>query len=598
MQTLPLGKLVKWDKNPRARLDAEELDSLKASIRDKGVLQNLVVVPNQDGTYTVIAGDRRFTALTALAEAGEIGLDYPVPVQIRDIDLDDPEAIETALAENVIRSKMDEIDECIAMAELVRKGRTIEAIAAKFGYKKRVVKERLALGRLIPEAQDLIRRNERDLDWARAMTLADTTTQHKFCEDIKVNPGAWKDGNEIRRYLTSDTIPAEHALFDRSAYKGRIIYDMFEGDRLADRAEFWELQNKAIDELKKTLAGEGFAAVEVSHNPIDVWRYRQAASPAEGKAIIEVSPNGKVTVHRGLVEAETAASAAEASHEIEVIEEEQPAELAGDAVRLNPGLLEYAAAHRSAMIQAAVGRTPRKALEIVVAGLIGHSEIPIRAQDYRFPGSIDIRTGAAFETVAALRDEIDRAFEKAGVPASGRKDQDVMAMLAAMDEDELMSLLTRLVALKIGAAGKRLDGNAGSLVNSLGTELAIDVRASWTPDEHFFSLMQTPDLRRLAHELLPGDRQMGVLTAKKPHLVKMLADAFADARENDGSMDAADAARLNAWVPGVMRFPAEDDAARPAIPEAADAMPFGENDDADHETAFEAIFAGETKATA
>ena len=598
---LPLNLIDGWTENPRLTTDPSHIKELRASAKamrkpecPSGLLQNLTVVPNKDipGRFIAITGRSRLTAIQLDAADGEIAADIEVPVQIRDIDINDPEALMLALAENIVRRSMDAIDECIAMAELARKGQKAEAIAVAFGYKTRTVKERLALGRLVPEAQDLIRTQSRDLDWARALTLADASTQVKICSDVTANPAAWKDGGEIRRFLTSDTIPSEHALFDKTAYTGRIIHDMFDGDRLTDRAEFWDLQNKAIGDLKVELEAEGWASVEISHNPVDLWRYRRSDDVAGSKCIIEVSPNGKVTTHKNLVDPEAI--------KVEEIEEaggldveighhgSAEIELHGDGVRLTQSIAEYAAAHRSAMVQAVLANDFRKSLEVAVAGLIGHGEIAIRAQDYRFPGMVDIRTGEAFGAMDKVRGEVGETLDKGGIGGTKRADGAVLAMVASLDDASLQRLFSQLVAIKVGQAQtKRLDTVESSLTNSLGQGFGIDVRAWWTPDEKFFSLMSTEDLRRLAHELLPRERQTGILSGKKTQLVRMLSDGFSDARANDGSIDPENARRLNAWVPGPMSFPGSDDAER-----AQELISHADGD------AFSALFGAEDPAAA
>lgn len=82
----------------------------------------------------------------------------------------------------------------------------------------------------------------------------------------------------------------------------------------------------------------------------------------------------------------------------------------------------------------------------------------------------------------------------------------------------------------------------------------IDVRAHWTPDAAFFSLMASEDLRRIATAVMPGATVTRFASAKKKDLVRALASNFADARE-DGVMSPELAARFNSWVPGVMAFP-------------------------------------------
>ena len=77
--TIPLNKLTAWDGNVR-KTDADAgIDELAASIASHGLLQSLVVTKGKRGKYAVIAGRRRYLALKALAKAGTIEADMPVP---------------------------------------------------------------------------------------------------------------------------------------------------------------------------------------------------------------------------------------------------------------------------------------------------------------------------------------------------------------------------------------------------------------------------------------------------------------------------------------------------------------------------------------
>ncbi|MBK1666432.1 hypothetical protein CKO28_00060 [Rhodovibrio sodomensis] len=585
---MPLSALKAWDANPRMNMDGDETQQMKASLLASGLLQNFIAAPCPSGEgHVVIAGARRLAAAQALIADGAVSADSLVNVAVRDIDLNDPEALKIALTENTVRSQMDAIDECIAMAELAQRGENIESIAAAFGLGTQTVKQRLALGRLVPEAQEMVRNKTRDLDWAKGMSMADQATQTRIVTDIAGNPNAWKDGNTIRRFLTQDTIPATNALFEMSAYQGRVIYDMFGSDQLADRDEFWALQNEQIDILKADLEAQGYQEVSISHQPVDTWRFQRTDKPEDSIAIIEVMPNGRVTQHTGLVKTDdlpTVENAPEVSDEIETVE------IASDGVRVTPAIAEYAAAHRTAMVQNAMAGSFRTALEVMTAGLIGHSEIAVRAHDYRYPGSPEVRTAKVFDEVTQLRDDVNEELLSGGAVGAGAgRDPQIMALVKSLPDTDLQSLFTRLTALKIGQAQpKTLDGNPDSLMNDLGTALAVEVRAHWTPDETFFALMQPADMRRLIAALLPLDRQAGVASAKKKALARMLTDAFADAAENDGSMAAADAQRLNTWVPGVMRFPAVDETVEgeqvEADTSAFDALFGADGSDADQDT--------------
>jgi ParB family chromosome partitioning protein len=112
---------------PRRHFAEEELDALAQSIRDKGVLQPLLVRPLADGAavYELVAGERRWRA------AQKAGL-HEVPVLLR--ELDDVEALEIALVENLQREDLQPLEEAEAYNRLLEEfGRTQAALAEALG---------------------------------------------------------------------------------------------------------------------------------------------------------------------------------------------------------------------------------------------------------------------------------------------------------------------------------------------------------------------------------------------------------------------------------------------------------------------------------
>lgn len=101
---IPLEQLKLSTINVRKK-GGKEIADLLPSIRSLGILQPLLVRPNCEG-FEIVAGQRRFHALTALAADG---IAEPVPCAIME-DGDDAKAIEASLAENIARLPMDEID--------------------------------------------------------------------------------------------------------------------------------------------------------------------------------------------------------------------------------------------------------------------------------------------------------------------------------------------------------------------------------------------------------------------------------------------------------------------------------------------------------
>src|SRR5262249_12737361 len=85
MQTVSLSSLEAGRSNPRKAMDRNAIEGLAASIRNDGLLQNLVVRPvkGKGQHYRIVSGERRYRALKLLQERGELDGDFAVPVEIR-----------------------------------------------------------------------------------------------------------------------------------------------------------------------------------------------------------------------------------------------------------------------------------------------------------------------------------------------------------------------------------------------------------------------------------------------------------------------------------------------------------------------------------
>ncbi|MEM7192952.1 MAG: ParB/RepB/Spo0J family partition protein, partial [Pseudomonadota bacterium] len=101
-RAVPLSALRASPYNPRRDFADEHLDELAASIRERGLVQPLVVRPLADETYEIVAGERRWRA----AQRANL---HEVPVVVR--ALSDQEAIEIAIIENVQREDLNAIEE-------------------------------------------------------------------------------------------------------------------------------------------------------------------------------------------------------------------------------------------------------------------------------------------------------------------------------------------------------------------------------------------------------------------------------------------------------------------------------------------------------
>lgn len=148
---------------PRKEMDKDALRDLSASIKEKGVLQPLVVTVDDDDMdkYVLIAGERRLRA-SKLA-----GLDE-VPVIVRDVSLQD--RLELALIENIQRENLNAIEEALAYGQLVDEfSLTQEEVAKRVGKKRSTVANILRLLQLPQFAKDDVASGRLSMGHARVL---------------------------------------------------------------------------------------------------------------------------------------------------------------------------------------------------------------------------------------------------------------------------------------------------------------------------------------------------------------------------------------------------------------------------------------------
>ena len=231
-RNIPLDKLVLSPANVRKTpATATEDAELEASIRAKGILQNLVVHPSDDGLYEVDAGGRRLKILQKLAAEGVIDTDAKVPCKIEQAE----DAVETSLMQNTIRAAMHPADEFVAMAAHIDAGAGIDDVAKRFGVSERHVKQRLRLGKLAPELLDAYRAGAINLDAVTAFTLgADHNAQLAVWNQLKHH--SYIQPYTVKRLLTESAVPLDSdlGLFvgagPYEAAGGTITRDLFSGD--------------------------------------------------------------------------------------------------------------------------------------------------------------------------------------------------------------------------------------------------------------------------------------------------------------------------------------------------------------------------------
>jgi ParB family chromosome partitioning protein len=167
---LPISSLTANRFQPRMTFDEAGLDELAESIRTQGIVQPLVVTPEKDGTYSIVAGERRFRA------AQRAGL-VEVPVVVRP-DLDDRSRLELALVENLQRADLNPLEEAEAYQTLQEAfGLSQEEVAVRVGKARPTVANALRLLRLPEEVRDLLREGRLTAGQARPLLALKTAEE-------------------------------------------------------------------------------------------------------------------------------------------------------------------------------------------------------------------------------------------------------------------------------------------------------------------------------------------------------------------------------------------------------------------------------------
>jgi len=176
VSSVPISLLDPNPHQPRQAMKQEDLDHLKSSIREHGVIQPIVVRRSGE-RYQVIAGERRFRA------AQGIGL-AEVPVVIRDAT--DEEMLELALVENLQREDLDPIEKAMSFrAYLSRAGKTQESAAARLGLDRSTIANMIRLLELPDPVQQMVRAGLVAMGHARAiLSLTDAKRQTALAERV------------------------------------------------------------------------------------------------------------------------------------------------------------------------------------------------------------------------------------------------------------------------------------------------------------------------------------------------------------------------------------------------------------------------------
>lgn len=159
---LPIGRLVPNPDQPRRDFDPQALQDLASSLRQKGVIQPLIVRHiAQDDTYQIVAGERRW-------RAAQIAQLHELPVIIRKFS--DAEVLEIAIIENIQREELNAIEEALAYKQLMQRfGHTQEKIAEALSRSRSHIANLLRLLALPADVQQMVQSGTLSAGHARAL---------------------------------------------------------------------------------------------------------------------------------------------------------------------------------------------------------------------------------------------------------------------------------------------------------------------------------------------------------------------------------------------------------------------------------------------
>ncbi|RBI77624.1 chromosome partitioning protein ParB [Roseovarius sp. TE539] len=163
----PIERISPNPEQPRRSFEQEQLEDLAKSIREKGVIQPLIVRPRpgHEDEFEIVAGERRW-------RAAQIAQQHEVPVIVRDFD--DTEVLEVAIIENIQRADLNPIEEAAGFSQLMNRfGHTQEKLADVLGKSRSHIANSVRLLHLPEEVQDFLRQGKLSAGHARALVTAD-----------------------------------------------------------------------------------------------------------------------------------------------------------------------------------------------------------------------------------------------------------------------------------------------------------------------------------------------------------------------------------------------------------------------------------------
>jgi ParB family chromosome partitioning protein len=541
---IDLGKLSVSSANMRSGRKAPDISDILPSIRARGILVPLLVRPGSEAdSFEIVAGRRRFEAVRTITEEGATA--EPVPCAIVEAG-DDAAALEASIIENIARLDPDEVSRWECFVKLVREGRSPEDIGTTFGLPDAMVRRILALGNLLPRIRDLYRREAIDVTTVRHLTMASKQRQREWLALLDDEEARTPTGHALKAWLFGGaSIQTPVALFDLTTYSGTIVADLFgEGGYFADADHFWEAQNAAIDERRRTFleAGWGDVVIVPPTEHFHLWDHEKTPKRKGGRVYIDVRSSGEVTVHEGYVTRREASAQARGTA--------LPGSARPPRPELTSAMQTYNDLHRQSAVRAALLGHPGVALRLMVAHAMAGSPLwtvriePQASRNEAIVESLELSPGEAMFD-QRRRDGLALLALDPETPTLRQTDYDgdglvsMFLRLLTLTDDDVMRILALVMGETLASGTPAID--------AVGLTLNIAMGEWWEADPAFFDLIRDRETLLAILCDVAGEPVAHAHAKEKSKVIKQLISDHLEGRNGRPS--------VKGWVPRWMAFP-------------------------------------------
>ncbi|WP_435140155.1 ParB/RepB/Spo0J family partition protein [Pseudopelagicola sp. nBUS_19] len=194
---VPTESIFPNPNQPRRDFTTEQLEDLASSIREKGIIQPLIVRKIDHNKYEIVAGERRWRA-SQMAQLHEL------PIIIRDYD--DTEVLEVAIIENIQRADLNPVEEAMGYRQLMdRFGHTQERLSEVLGKSRSHIANLMRLLQLPADVQEMLKKGTLTTGHARALITSKDASQlaQKIAKgglSVRQTEGLVRKSNKLNRH--------------------------------------------------------------------------------------------------------------------------------------------------------------------------------------------------------------------------------------------------------------------------------------------------------------------------------------------------------------------------------------------------------------